>query len=462
MLNDDSPTTVLLHGRAASQTGQALVLSIALVLMAGLMTILLFSSAQATSAKTRLNSTADAAAYSAAVWRARILNFEAYSNRAIIANEVAIAQAVTMVSWSKYFERLVESGATLSSMWPPLAAFFGAVGSAANTSRVMAENGAQLEIAARGAANIGYKNLLHTSQEILHLTGQSAPINMVTWEVAKANDPSFIAWVMPETDNYLSLTKTYSGPDRARHAQLVRDSLDPFVGGSRHDNLQLLVLSPGSCPLNGLVNPDRLFNWLRKRGTTVLSDNLERWESTDTMSFHFWAMRGFLGLGGCRERETVPLGWGVAEAADADSELSARMETNSADIRKNATAQFMGDSEIRASNQFGGIGSIRELDYDALTNTRYPSNQFTVVASVAAADLHTADKTNLGVGRFRLQDRLGNNRILSLSSAEVYFRRPVTATGAQQYASLFAPYWQARIVPVSNAHRLLAEAEYGG
>ena len=73
----------------------------------------------AVAAKTRLSDAADTAAYSAAVWRARALNFAAYGNRAIIAQEVAVAQALTRQSWIAYFERFTDTVAEVAQIFPP-------------------------------------------------------------------------------------------------------------------------------------------------------------------------------------------------------------------------------------------------------------------------------------------------------------------------------------------------------
>lgn len=62
--------------------------------------ILLYKSGRVTSAKMELQNGADAAAYSASTLEARALNFCAYSNRAMAANEVGIGQMVGMLSWS--------------------------------------------------------------------------------------------------------------------------------------------------------------------------------------------------------------------------------------------------------------------------------------------------------------------------------------------------------------------------
>ena len=53
--------------------------------------------------KIRVTNAADAAAYSAAVVEARALNYDAYLNRAMVANEMVIAQMVSLASWLDYF-----------------------------------------------------------------------------------------------------------------------------------------------------------------------------------------------------------------------------------------------------------------------------------------------------------------------------------------------------------------------
>ena len=54
--------------------------------------------------KTRLQMTADAAAYSSAVWQARFLNHCAYTRRAIIANNALIAYITAMEANMKFID----------------------------------------------------------------------------------------------------------------------------------------------------------------------------------------------------------------------------------------------------------------------------------------------------------------------------------------------------------------------
>ena len=103
------------------QAGQALafLLMVMAALLGGLLFV--FDSGQVVAAKVRLLGAADAAAYSAAVWQARSLNFQSYMNRAIVANEVAIAQLVSLQSWSAYMNQVLQKTSTLSAVVPPLA-----------------------------------------------------------------------------------------------------------------------------------------------------------------------------------------------------------------------------------------------------------------------------------------------------------------------------------------------------
>ena len=62
-----------------------------------------------------LFNTADAVAYSAGVMHARALNFDAYNNRALVANEVLVAQMVSLSSWASYADMHMQN---LPSIFP--------------------------------------------------------------------------------------------------------------------------------------------------------------------------------------------------------------------------------------------------------------------------------------------------------------------------------------------------------
>ncbi len=86
-----------------AQRGQALVFTTIVMLVVMLALVTMYSMGQLTTAKMKLQNTADAAAYSSALAQARDYNFSAYVNRAMIANQVVIAQLVGLTSWARNY-----------------------------------------------------------------------------------------------------------------------------------------------------------------------------------------------------------------------------------------------------------------------------------------------------------------------------------------------------------------------
>ncbi len=87
--------------RRTRQGGQALVFGLFTSILVILALFAMYSMGGQAIEKTKLQNTADAAAYSASVAEARDYNFSAYTNRAMIANQVAVAQFVGLTSWMR-------------------------------------------------------------------------------------------------------------------------------------------------------------------------------------------------------------------------------------------------------------------------------------------------------------------------------------------------------------------------
>ena len=84
---------------AKRQRGQALVFSLFAAMLIIVSLYAMYSMNSQAVEKIKLQNTADAAAYSAAVAEARDYNYSAYTNRAMVANQVAVAQFVGLTSW---------------------------------------------------------------------------------------------------------------------------------------------------------------------------------------------------------------------------------------------------------------------------------------------------------------------------------------------------------------------------
>lgn len=456
--------------RRRTQRGQALVLCLVLLFAGVLGLYFMFSTAQVSATRQRLDNAADAAAWSAALWRARVMNYHAYANRAIVAQEVAVAQAVTLVAWARYFESFAASASVLATPYPPVASVLAASADLARVAAELTEETAAEEIAARNA----YKSLLAASQEVMHRAIDTFGLGAVANEVARANDRRFFAFALPDDGEFAAMTRRWAGDDRLRLKGVVDSSLDAFVSGPRGMDLTLVLL-PSLCFGNPVAGPGAWFQSLRKRGGTTMAPELERWEAADTMSLHDWRpRRGLFGaFRGCREVEALPLGWGAAQVSDDERARlpvgdngpepdAGRLISNPGNVRDNPAAAALAEAGIDGRGYpgfaaYGGIAEVRDLDYAALANPRFPRSRIAVLARADADDVRTANVLDVGVGRLRLAENYAGRRIWSLGAAEVYFRRPPGAPERIEYASLYSPYWQVRLVEPSAAQRAVAE-----
>ena len=100
-----------------------MVFTLALLACLATATLFVYESGRLVTQKRRLIDSADAAALSAAIFEARVLNFESYMNRAIVANQAAMAQSVSLRSWLAYMTRTVDRANRITRFVPgPLAA----------------------------------------------------------------------------------------------------------------------------------------------------------------------------------------------------------------------------------------------------------------------------------------------------------------------------------------------------
>lgn len=82
------------------QRGQALVLILLVTVVTVLLGFAVINNAILITEKMEMQNAADAAAYSVSTVEARDLNFTAYTNRAMVANEVAVGQIIGLMSWA--------------------------------------------------------------------------------------------------------------------------------------------------------------------------------------------------------------------------------------------------------------------------------------------------------------------------------------------------------------------------
>jgi hypothetical protein len=428
-------------GRAQRQHGQ--VLALLLMLLAALLGSMLFvfNSGQIVAAKLRLVGAADAAAYSGALAEARSLNFQSYMNRAIVANEVAIAQFVSLRSWSGYMNQVLERAATVGSLIPPVGAALRSVSRIwANVDRGLQRTLPSLESAA------SYWNVdVLSSAEYLSDAQTTAIVGSLARDVAVANVPAPGAvnlgreFVAANELRWRQYTESHgrAGEQRERLRDLVMDSRDGFTR-TRGWTLGLPPLLT-----------------LRKRGGTDLI-GYDSWRGMDTLSLRVVGLFG---------RHEQPLAWHGAE--NRHRPASGRGE-HGGSYRDNPRGSSYAEDYLVARTGYAGLPAYRDVRINRGGSTA--PLRFDVELHQSGGTIATSDVIMNGAATVvpneepkRVQPAYHGGQVYALSAAQVFFRRPVgRADRRPELASLFNPYWQARLAPVTRTERLIAAAARGG
>jgi len=463
------------------QRGQALVFGIFLLLagLAGLS--FLFNTGQITAEKTRLVTTADAVAHGAGVMQARALNFDAYANRALVANEVLVAQMVSLSSWAQYAQTHAEN---LPWRFPECADPYGygaAFGAAFRYGPVyaglcyltvqyagdyLAEIAEQVPPVAEAvvAGVEANKGLIQAAQAFLHAPGAfQAARGSVMQEIADANyagDGAVSATGQLAGDDWPGFAKRYQGAERGRIAEVSRAAAgsDPFV---RQRNWTATAVAPPfwewTCALAGRKNS------VKRRGGTELV-NYDEWKAEDTESY--WEVhnvgRWFPRCG--KDEQPIAYGEQQAHPEDADQDESGAILGGSPATNPEAHGyasseqwsgytglpSFYDLSSAQLETQADAPGPTLRLQVK-LTRARDQIATPEGRSAIRQADDPAGARPNVAA----YQSDLSGGEMMASAAVEVWFSRPPgmeeNAWGSAQgkpveLPSLFNPYWQVRLV----------------
>jgi Putative Flp pilus-assembly TadE/G-like len=423
-------------------SGQALVVVLAfLACLVGAFAVV-FNVGQVVNDKIKLTNAADAAAYSAAQWEARSLNFQAYLNRAMVANEVAIAQLVSLRSWSQFVGRLTTNADRIARYYPPVGAPVRALASA--WGRVDAGIQAALP-EVESALSIWNTRALAAAQSVAHQQALLVAADLVQ-QVSTANEPR--AQVSAATrvlevqngeiwQNRFTARYQRGGGDLRRFAQLLTDSRDGFTRSRRND-------LPISVPLLSMP---------RRGGTDLLGEY--SWRGLDTIALHLNLLFGHV---------ETPLGWGAAEQR---SHVAVQSGDHGGSLRTNPRTSRLAMRGIRLAQGYQGIPEIRDVVNPGKPGPR--TLTYSVALEMPASAIATADRLLMPAGLATVDGgmesvgpQFAGEALHALGSAEIHFQRPTARRdGRDEYPSLFSPYWQARLTDVSPTQRNLAAAARG-
>lgn len=418
-------------------SGQSSILLLALLASLVAAGAAAFGSGQLVNDKMRLVNAADAAAYSAAQWEARSLNFQSYLNRAIVANEVAIAQLVSLRSWSSYVATLTRNSAAVAQWIPPLAA---PVRALERGWRVV-DSSLQATVPGMEAAISAWNvDVLANAEAVAHQQAAIVAADLVS-EVAHANDPrsqvtdatrilqvrNAAEWQHRFTDRYRR-----GGGDLGRFVDLLTKSRDGFTRSRR----------------SGLSVP--LVSVRRRGGTDLLAER--SWRGVDTLSVHIDYLI---------DSVEIPLGWGASETRRLPV---SRRGDHGGSLRSNPSASRRALRALRPQELYRGVPEIRDIVTPGRKDDR--RLRYSVALRIPREQVLTPDRLLLTAGidspegsHHETGPVLPGTGLHAQGSAEVYFQRPVIRRdGRAEYPSLFNPYWQARLVAVDGTERQLTAA----
>ena len=460
------------------QGGQALIYGL-FMLTAGLAALFfLFNVGQLTQEKTKLVNTSDAVAYSAGVMHARALNFAAYTNRALVANELAIAQAVSLASWGDYL--VLHGGSAIGlgcnvsfsggysepaaeMMWRYLPVCLTLATSMQGNVLVDADNAIRAATSASTALSEAFKTLnqtaqvvLKTSQNVMALVLPVARLSVMQ-DVADANYQGDGAvrvdliplrdtfyWFHEDSVNPLSprpMVEYRTGDQRTRMRDLVlsvvnRDGFTPSRNWS-----DTAIIPQADCLFLGVYR-----NHVERSGGTQLI-GFDEWRATDRATYYRWNLQTPKWSFPYCEESAQTLGTGNQRATTSGVTAASSHNWKASGIPGFAelSTDALQDPDPRA--QFA-VRVLREVDQTRTSDARSDiktTARLNAYHNAVPTDLPTQSKVYVG-----------------LSASETFFKRPTDRDdGMQEIGSLFNPYWQTHLMQVPDGVREAAQLLQG-
>jgi len=422
--------------------GQTLVLFLGFVAAMTGMLLVVFNSGQVTNAKMRAMNAADAAAYSGAVWQARNLNFQAYMNRAMVVNEVTIAQSVSMRSWLSYVNRFVTNVNYITQFIPY-------VGNATTSiQRVIEKTNdtvqKMLPVFDRG---LRITNALeHKAQDGFHLAGiliaRDLAIN-VARENGAVMAPSGDALMGLNAVRWEKFTAGYDNDRRTRIRNVTLDSRDGFSQSRDHY----------------FREPTGVVFEIRKQGGTDLVD-YDTWKGLDSSQLRE------LKIGGKWTGKTE-MAWGGAQ--DYIQRRQTRIGTHGDINEWNDNDGRRARTDANRNNQkqigigFQGYRDIADPDVKQ-ADLQLPFSVEVLIEKQKLATANSAfDAKSVLIDGTRLEHdpHYADDRgVYAMGHGCVRFARPYRqdrADGGREYPSLFNPYWTASLATEGEVARAMAD-----
>ncbi len=483
------------------QTGQAAVLPLILLAAMILVMYYLYNSGQITTNKIRLQNAADAAMYTLASFQSRDLNFKAYTNRAMVASHVSIAQMVGLSSWMRMTDQITKN-ATIAAGIPFIGFIFAPIAALSPVTSAASQLTDQLTSVAIMLNNIMVKTL-STSQLVFSVFVGLSAVDAAAGSV-EVNDPE-IEWfniafnldkqIKRYTEDYIRVensnnpsnpglgdpceNKDDSGIYCERlgeFREVTQDSRDSFSASRTYDWFNV-----------GLLGIDIR---LHKAGGTEFSEDFKTISAIDTIDLEvdFSKLMNKLGI----DDVDMPLGWGASFTNDGssafvdsincldtkdddrwgntwkDNNFASNMAVCYGDIISNGahtalTESYDGLQQFYDLRDEGYVDTATPI-YSVFSKPFAPTSGSKAGESIRTTNMKKDQDTLLGIeemdiknggdAHFRGDDRPG---LTTLAKGESYFARPRDIwrrrDGRVEHGNLYNPFWQPRLVEPTKAER---------
>lgn len=392
------------------QSGQIAPLALFGVLVASAVLVLMFNTGQKITEKSNVANAADAAAYSAAVWTARHLNFMAYTNRAMIANHAAVGHFVSYVSWVRYIDDSIEYIDRVTQWIPYVGQYVDRVEQIAEQVREATEQTARVTVPAIDGWNANFRAAqmeaqtslaLENLQELMRQTARAYDSDI------RINDRAELSAMPGELEGLLEARMLNQQRNVPEFVQRYTPRSDQ--GG-----------------INELIN-----------ASVRATNDMQRWTS---------------GERGWRENLIAVQLRKLGSTSHAQDERGA--DWRAADQLQYRTRGLFGWRSWRRIGDRTSTATAREFDADYSGVPRYynvaggPGEQALDIIAIAT----------------KQQSRISSSAVLGMNAtsqplavaaqARVRFRRPADRTfgslgqNRREYSNLFNPFWEASLVPL--------------
>jgi len=386
------------------QRGQIMPLTLAGVVLAAILMIMLANLGNKVTEKSIVVNAADAAAYSGATWVAQHLNFMAYTNRAMIANHIGVGHFVAYMSWIRYIEEVSERVDDIGQFIPIVNLYTEALEEFATLLRELAEIEGEIYVPLVDKLNLFYS----TAQVEAHAFINPERVDGVMQAAAEQLDPEIRINDLGALGTLNSVAATPIVAAIGLQAVNLVSFAEPLQVDDRDGEIRELVeltYQRGNMSREWLTDRGWKLplgsNAIKKEFDTdhTLSNDLGNWETKDEL-----VVETLFGKG-----PEITLASGTASARE-----------------------FQDDYE--GIHRYYNL-SEEQPDDHVLPVIAFASKQQTAVKTIEVYDFRSKDVPLSG-----------------LAIAHVEHNRPdegFPLTINDEYANLYNPFWQARLVGTS-------------